>query len=142
MSLTQPGLVVLYDATCPLCIRCRVWLEAQRSWVPMAFLSCQSTEARERFGAVPWLGEELVVVGENGEVWAGAAAFIVCLWALVEWREWSYRISGDAFAPLAERFFHAVSSNRRALAALVRPDACESGTCRIPEAHRPRAAYR
>ena len=126
------ALTVLYDETCALCLRCRAWLERQETYVPLAFVSCRSAAARETYGDVPWLGEELVVVSDEGDVWAGPAAFIVALWALVEWREWSYRISGDAFAPLAERFFHVVSSNRRALAAWVHPDPCPGGACRVP----------
>jgi predicted DCC family thiol-disulfide oxidoreductase YuxK len=134
-------LTVLYDETCPLCVRCRDWLEAHPAFVALEYLACQSREARERFGDVPWLGAELVVVSDEGDVWAGPAAFIVALWALVEWREWSYRLSGPAFAPLAQRFFHAISSNRRTIAKLFAKDSCESGTCRV--SHSPRtAAYR
>lgn len=135
-------LTVLYDETCALCVRCKAWLAAQVPFVPMEFVACQSPAARERYGSVPWLGEELVVVSDEGDVWAGPAAFIVALWALREWREWSYRISGPELAPLAERFFHAISSNRKAIAALLKPDPCEGGTCKVPGQHRPRMAYR
>jgi hypothetical protein len=62
-----------------------------------------------------------VVVGDGGEVWAGPAAFLICLWALRDWREWSFRLSGPGFAPLARWFFHVVSSQRRSVAALFRP---------------------
>src|SRR5450432_70072 len=98
---TPTSLTVLFDETCPLCVRCRDWLYLQDKWVLMTFVPCHSSLAREKFGDVPWLGEELVVVSERGDVWAGAAAFIVSLWALKEWREWSYRISGPELAPLA-----------------------------------------
>ena len=131
------ALTVLYDDTCALCVRCRDWLMKQDAFVHMHFMACKSSEARERFGSVPWLGEELVVVSNHGDVWAGPAAFITALWALREWREWSYRISGPELAPLAERFFHAISSNRRTIAAMIQPDdGCENGTCRVPHAYR------
>jgi hypothetical protein len=110
--------------------------------VPLHFVACGSPEARARYGEVPWLGEELVIVSDEGDVWAGAAAFIVALWSLREWREWSYRISGPALAPMAERFFHAISGNRKRLGALLGPPPCENGTCRVPTAHRPQRAYR
>ena len=135
-------LTVLFDPTCALCVRCRDWLSRQRAYVPMEFLPCDSPRARARYGAVPWLGQELVVVADTGEVWAGAAAFLVALWALREYREWSYRLSAPALAPLAERFFHAISSRRHALAALLVRDECDSGVCRAPERHRARTAYR
>jgi predicted DCC family thiol-disulfide oxidoreductase YuxK len=135
-------LTVLYDASCAMCVRCRAWLEEQRALVPMRFLPCASDEARARYGLVPWLGEELVVVSDEGDVWAGPAAFLVCLWALEEWREWSYTLSESALSPLATRFFQALSSRRRAIAAFLTPDPCEEGTCKAPSSHRPVVAYR
>jgi hypothetical protein len=95
-----------------------------------------------RYAGVPWLGEELVVASDEGDVWAGPAAFIVCLWALQDWREWSYTLSGSALAPMAERFFRALSSRRRSIAALLSPDRCEGGECRLPAVRAPRTAYR
>jgi len=140
-------LTVLYDGTCALCVRCRDFLATARTLVPLELLSCQSHEARMRDGAVPWLGEELVVVSDDGDVWAGPAAFLVSLWALADYREWSYRLSGPALAPLAERFFVAISSQRRRIATLFAKPRCEDGdVCRIPhldhEAHSPRVPYR
>lgn len=124
------ALLVLYDPGCALCRRCREWMMRQQHFVPLTFLACTGDEARARFGDLPWLGDELIVVGDGGETWVGPAAFLTCLWALQEWRAWSYRLSGPAFAPLAERFFHAVSSRRRGIAALLDHD-CEGGTCQV-----------
>jgi predicted DCC family thiol-disulfide oxidoreductase YuxK len=129
-------LTVLYDSTCALCVRCKDWLATQDAFVPMRFMACGSEEARATYGAVPWLGEELVVVSNHGDVWAGPAAFITSLWALRKWREWSYRISGPELVPLARRFFNVISSNRRTLAALVTRPTCEDGACRVPRAYR------
>lgn len=130
-ALRSPSAVtVLYDADCALCIRCRHWLESQATYVDIRFLAAGSAEADERLESLrPWLGRELVVVSERGEVWIGAAAFLVCLWATREYRAWSYRLSGPAFAPLAERFLHSVSSRRRSLSRFVRQD-CADGQCR------------
>jgi len=122
------ALTVLFDPTCALCQRCRAWMLRQPSYVPLAFVACTEREARARFGDIPWLGDELIVVGDGGEVWAGPAAFLTCLWALTEWREWSYRLAGPSFAPLAERFFHFLSSRRRSIAALF-DHQCEGGAC-------------
>ena len=124
------ALTVLYDPGCGLCQRCRTWMLGQASYVPLAFLPCSGEEARRRFGDLPWVGDELVVVGDGGEVWAGPAAFLVCLWALVDWREWSYRLAGPAFAPLAERFFLVLSSRRRAVGALF-DHRCADGRCHL-----------
>jgi predicted DCC family thiol-disulfide oxidoreductase YuxK len=133
-------LTVLYDEACPICVRCRDWLAMQPAFVELELLGCGSAEARRRYGEVPWLREDLVVVSDEGAVWVGPAAFIVSLWALCEWREWSYRLSGASLAPLAERFFKMISKRRRALADFFpsRHDDCPDGTCR----KRDRAAYR
>ena len=124
------ALTVLFDPGCSLCQRCRAWMLAQASYVPLTFLACTSEEARRRFGGIPWLADELIVVGDGGEVWVGPAAFLVCLWALIDWRDWSFRLAGPTFAPLAERFFLFLSSKRRAVAALFDHD-CRDGSCRI-----------
>jgi predicted DCC family thiol-disulfide oxidoreductase YuxK len=124
------ALVILFDPSCSLCRRVRDWMLRQESYVELRFLACTGPEARARFGDLPWLGDELIVVADNGDVWVGPAAFLTCLWALVEWREWSFRLSGPAFAPLAERFFHALSSRRKGIAALLDHD-CTDGACHI-----------
>jgi predicted DCC family thiol-disulfide oxidoreductase YuxK len=124
------SLTVLYDPTCSLCRRCRTWMERQRSFLRVTWLACTGEEARKAYGEIPWLQDELVVVGDGGEVWAGPAAFLVCLWALVDWREWSFRLAGPAFAPLAERFFFYLSSRRRSIGRLF-DHQCADGSCRI-----------
>ena len=125
------ALTVLFDPACALCRRSRDWMLRQAHYVTLRFVECSGEEARARYGDIPWLGDELVVVADTGDVWVGPAAFLTCLWALVDWREWSYRLSGGAFAPLAERFFRALSSNRRSIAALFDHE-CADGACRIP----------
>ena len=130
----QPAwLLVLYDEGCAVCRRCRLWLEHQETHVPIRFLAAQSSSARHLAPWLPWLGAELVVLDDAGDAWIGPAAFLVCLWATVRYRQWSSRLSGPALAPMAERFFHLISTNRRRLAALVREPACEAGTCRHRE---------
>jgi len=121
-------LTVLYDARCALCLRCRDYLASYSTVMPLEFLASQSPEASARFGEVPWLGEELVVVSDEGEVWVGPAAFLVCMWALRDTREWSYRLSTPLFAPLAGRFFAVFSANRSRIAAFVQPR-CDESSC-------------
>jgi predicted DCC family thiol-disulfide oxidoreductase YuxK len=124
-------LLVLYDAECALCVRCRHWLERQPTYVELDFLAASSPKALAELAEVrPWLGAELVVVSERGEAWLGAAGFLVCLWATQEYREWSYRLSGPALAPLAERFFHLISNRRDTIGQLLGPSTCEGGQCR------------
>jgi len=128
-------LTVLYDASCPLCVRCRDWLERQPAYVALELLPAQSPEAQRRYGAVPWLGAELVVVSEAGEVWAGPAAFIMALWSLEGYREWAYRLSGESFSSMAERFFLSLSSKRRWIAGWLTHPECNGDRCHRRHAH-------
>jgi predicted DCC family thiol-disulfide oxidoreductase YuxK len=120
----------LFDPACSLCQRSRAWMLRQEAYVQLHFVPCSGEEARARYGELPWLGDELIVVGDTGDVWVGPAAFLTCLWALVEWREWSYRLSGPAFAPLAERFFRTLSSRRKGIARWLDHE-CADGACRV-----------
>ena len=131
-------LTVLYDPGCAVCRRCRHWLEFQPTYVPLVFLAADDPVARDMFGVLPWLGNELIVSDDLGRCWIGPAAFLMCLWATRDWREWSYRLSGPALVPLAERFFHLVSANRKRLSAVVGEPECDGGACR----HRRRMSRR
>jgi hypothetical protein len=85
---------------------------------PQAGAGGARDEARRWFGDIPWLADELVVVGDGGQVWAGPAAFLTCLWALRDWREW--------FLPAGRA--RAGASQRRSVAALF-DHRCTDGSC-------------
>src|SRR5688572_15684189 len=75
------ALTVLYDPSCVLCRRCAAWLAGQPTYVKLELLPCTCIEAESRYAGIPWLGDELVVVSDAGEIWVGPAAFLTCLWA-------------------------------------------------------------
>ena len=114
-------LTVLYDAECGFCIRCRWWLIHQPKFVEMDFLPAGSPEAEARFPGLsaPGTVDELLVVDDEGGVYRGAHAWLMCLWALVEYREWSGRLSSPGLLPLARGAFAMVSSNRKTLSWLL-----------------------
>lgn len=108
---------VLYDARCNLCRTARSWLERQRQVVPLEFLAAGSPEAAARY---PYLDprmtlEDLTVVGDGGEVWVGAKAWVVCLWALDGKRGLARRLSSPALMPRARAVVSFVSRHRRSL---------------------------
>ena len=108
---------VLYDARCNLCRTARAWLERQAQVVPLEFLAAGSAEAVRRY---PHLDpamtlEDLTVVGDAGEVWVGAKAWVVCLWALEGKRGLARRLSSPALMPRARAVVTFVSRHRRAL---------------------------
>ena len=108
---------VLYDERCNLCRAARSWLERQPQLVPLEFLPAACEQARRRY---PFLDpqltlEDLTVVGDRGEVWVGAKAWVVCLWALEGKRGLAQRLSTPALMPRARAVVSFVSRHRRSL---------------------------
>jgi predicted DCC family thiol-disulfide oxidoreductase YuxK len=111
-TLDTRRLTILFDERCTFCVRCRDWLAEQPCLVEVELLPAGSGIARDRYGSVPWLGRELVVVNEHGQVWVGPAAFLISLWATARYRSWSYLLSRRGWSRYAERFFIQVSKRR------------------------------
>lgn len=131
-------LTVLFDGACSICRASADWLEHAPQEVPLELCDATSPQAQERFGAIPWLGAELVVVSGDGRVWAGPAAFLVTGWALSRWR-WLANVAMSPLAlPLALALFEWVTAHRGALAPLVGGRDCEDGHCLVK--HTPRRA--
>lgn len=105
---------VIYDSRCGFCVSCRAWLERQPAYLPLEFLPARSEATASLFPGLerPDAPEELTVVSDEGEVWRGSKAWLLCLWALAEYREWAERLSSPALLPLTREFFEFVSRNR------------------------------
>jgi len=129
-------LTVFYDAHCPFCVRCRDWLASEPAHVPLRLIDADSAEAAGRCGSLRGLGAHLVVADERGRFWMGAAAFIVCLWALKRFRGWAFALTHPWLAGLAALAFETISAHRGSLSLLVAGKRCE-GSCA-----RPSTAYR
>jgi len=113
-------LTVLYDAACGFCVACRRWLEAQPKLLELEYVPAGSAESRLRFPSIADTREELVVISDDGGVYRGADDWIMCLYALEEYREWSLRLAGPALRPLARTAFGWLSRNRRGLSRRLR----------------------
>lgn len=107
-------LFVLFDADCELCVRCRNWLTQQSAFVPLVFIAFQSDEARRRFPGIDTLKpyEQLLVISDEGAVYRGAHAWIMCLWALEKYREHAQRLAHPVLLPLAKAVCELLSRNR------------------------------
>ena len=108
------ALVVLYDPRCDLCCRIRGWLGSQPKYVELEFVPAGSEEARRRFPRLDHEGTftDLTLVSDRGEVYRGAKAWLMCLWALREYRGWSLRLGSPELMPVARRFIAWVSRHR------------------------------
>lgn len=107
-------LTVLYDASCRACRNARLWLERQYQTVPLEFLGAGTRSARRRFGDldVEDTLTELHVVDDDGRVYRGAKAWVLCLWALRDYRGWSVRMARPETLPRAQKIVEWVSSHR------------------------------
>jgi predicted DCC family thiol-disulfide oxidoreductase YuxK len=130
---------VIYDADCALCRRCRDWLLAQPAFLELAFTPLQALDLEERF---PGIGQyhprkQLVVISDKGGVYLGAAAWIMCLYALEDYRELSVHLSRPRLMPFAKRVCELISDKRLTLSRALHL----AGTDKLPDAlpHRPPA---
>ncbi|KAB1988769.1 thiol-disulfide oxidoreductase DCC family protein [Streptomyces triticiradicis] len=97
------GLTVLYDPRCSLCAFLKKWLAGQAQLVPLRFVPAGSEEAARSYPRLDHRAtlDEITVVGDAGQVYQGAAAWIVTLWALREYRALAHRLSTPTGARLA-----------------------------------------
>jgi predicted DCC family thiol-disulfide oxidoreductase YuxK len=116
-------LTVLYDPMCALCQRARAWLIAQPQYVRLEFIAAGSDLARSRFPALDHEStlRDLTVIGDGGEVYRGAKAWLMSLWALREYRETALRWSTPERMPLARRLVAWVSRYRHTFDTLLSP---------------------
>ena len=110
-------LYVLYDSRCGICSRVRTWVGNQRQMVPLVFVAAGSDYARRMFPELDHEGapRELVVITDEGDVYLDDAAWIVCLWALRDYRTWSFRFARGPLRPLARAAWDFLSANRHEL---------------------------
>ncbi|MFD5425011.1 thiol-disulfide oxidoreductase DCC family protein [Streptomyces sp. NPDC127084] len=122
-------LTVLYDARCSLCVHLRHWLMRQRQLVPLDLVPAASDEARRRFPGLDHGStlREITVVGDRGQVYRSTAAWIVCLWALAEYRPKAHWLATPAGAPFAKVTVLAAAKYREATA-----PSCADGQCEVP----------
>lgn len=103
-------LTVYFDGDCGLCKRIARWLETQPKNVPVHCVPAQSQQARE---LCPFDPDDLLarvtVIASDGAVYRGTNAWLVCLWALRNYRSWSLRLSSGALRPLAEVLFASIT---------------------------------
>jgi len=115
-------LSVLYDPQCGFCVKCRWWLLEQPKFVPMDFHPAGTRETARLFPELHTTGkpEELIVVDSEGGVYRGTDAWLMCLWALEEYREWADRLAAPALKPFARAAFGMVSAGRKKISSWFR----------------------
>ena len=114
-------LYVLYDPKCELCCRLKNWILVQRSWIGIALLEQGSEKARRLFPELERIAgkEDLAVISDEGAVYLNDRAWIMVLYAMVDYREWASRLTHPLLMPLARQAFAALSKNRHLLSRML-----------------------
>ena len=96
-------LTLHFDAKCGLCAAICGWIARQPQLVPLQCVP--KTEGTD----------DLEVTADTGEVWSGDDAWLMVLWALTEYRHWSYRLASPTLKPTARAMFATLSKYRGTL---------------------------
>lgn len=128
-------LCILYDPDCSLCIQVTRWLATQPQLERLWFLPIGSPKIGEMFPSLERRPEELVVIGSGGEVWRDTQAWVMCLWALEEYRPLSRRFAKPRMLPFVRRLFQIVSKRRKSLSWVFKStdDEFREALCVMPE---------
>lgn len=107
-------LTVLYDPNCGLCCRVKDWASGQPQYVDLVFVPANSEEAWSRYPQLDHTRTltELTVISERGAVYFGAKGWLMCLWALGNYRAWSFRLSAPELLPTTKQVISMISQNR------------------------------
>lgn len=110
-------LYVLYDERCAICKRLRDWLLVQRSWIGLSMVAAGSARAKAMFPGLEKIAgsSDLVVISDTGEAYLNNHAWIMCLYALEEYRDWALRLASPLLLPLARQAWETLSRNRQAI---------------------------
>jgi len=106
-------ITVLYDSECAFCCRSRSWILAQVHRINIYFIPINSEQVKSKF---PELSanhlNELVVIADNGKVYYKEKAFVMCLYSLSEYYEWSFKLAEPVFLPLVRNAYLLLSNYR------------------------------
>jgi predicted DCC family thiol-disulfide oxidoreductase YuxK len=107
-------LTLLYDPTCGLCRRVHGWLAEQPKLMELKMIPIKTEAARRRFPALnhELTSEDLTVISNEGAVYFGPKAWLMVLWSLCRYRDWSYRLSSPELLPTTRRVVSMISQHR------------------------------
>ena len=112
---------VFYDGECVLCRRVREWLARQPAYIELVFLPFQSEAARRlcpdlaRFHP----SDQLIALADDGAIYSGEKAWLICLYALRDYRRWARKLATPALRPLAQRLCFLISHHRLKLSQML-----------------------
>ena len=140
-------LTVFYDHSCGLCRSCRRWLSKQPTYFPLEFVPYDSLTARSICPEIGKLDpdQQIVAMADNGDIYRGGKAWVMCLYATRQHRPLAMRLSTPVLLPFAKKICALVAANRLRISGLLRlrgdreladaakntDTACRGGTCHV-----------
>ncbi len=114
-------LYILYDGQCAICRNCCAWLQQQPAFVELKFISLQADDLALRFPGIEAFdpAERLIVIADDGALYRGASAWVMCLWALKNFRVCACRLSDPLLLPFARVACELLSQNRYVISRLI-----------------------
>lgn len=112
-------LYVLYDGACGVCCRAVARLAWEPAYIELRFAPAGSMAAQTKFAEAlaSESGRQVVVVADSGEVYRGASAWIMVLYALKRWRPLAMRLATPGWRPWVERAIDFIGRNRYVMSA-------------------------
>jgi len=107
-------LTLLYDPNCGLCRRVQGWLAEQPKLIELRMIPIKTDGAKKRFPQLnhELTAEDLTVISDRGAVYFGPKAWLMVLWSLSRYREWSYRLATPELLPTTRRVVSLISQHR------------------------------
>ncbi len=96
---------IVYDSHSRLCVKFRWWMVERPKFAEMEFLPAGMSDALRLLPDLPpeAAAEEVVVVSDEGGVYLGTSAWLMCLWGLEDFREGTERLASPRLLPLVRK---------------------------------------
>jgi len=90
------------------------WLAQQPKLIDIRMIPIKTDAARKRFPELnhELTSKDLTVVSDEGAVYFGPKGWLMMLWALCHYRDWSYRLSTPELLPTTRRVVSLISQHR------------------------------
>jgi len=108
---------VFYDGRCGMCCSFHEWIHRQERAFQIDFVPYQAERAEEVFPGIHTLdpAREMIVRADNGEIYRGAEAWVMCLYSCANHRDMAKRLARPAMLAVAIRVCHLLAANRHGL---------------------------
>jgi len=95
-------------------MRVQGWLAQQPKLIDIRMIPIKTDAARKRFPELnhDLTSRDLTVVSDEGAVYFGPKGWLMMLWALCHYRDWSYRLSTPELLPTTRRVVSLISQHR------------------------------